>query len=354
MKFTLAQINEVVKGEIVGDPQTLITGISGIKEAKDGDITFLANSKYESLIAETKASAIITSRETRDCSKPLIKTLDPSVSFAKVLDLVSPTMNYHPRGIHKAAVIDPTAVIGKNVSIGANAIVEANVEIGEGTVIYGNCFIGYGTKIGENCLIYSQVSIREKTQIGSRVIIHCGTVIGSDGFGFATVDGLQQKIPQIGIVLIEDDVEIGANVTVDRARFHKTIIGKGTKIDNLVQIAHNVIIGENCLIVAQAGISGSTVLGNSVILAGQSGVVGHIRIGDGAIITAKGGVTKSVDANSKISGYPARPHSEYQRIQACLHRLPDISKRIKELEKKINILELKLKEKNAHSENNQR
>jgi UDP-3-O-[3-hydroxymyristoyl] glucosamine N-acyltransferase len=190
-------------------------------------------------------------------------------------------------------------------------------------------------KIGKDVLIYPHVSIRERTEIGSRVIIHSGAVIGSDGFGFAMVRGVREKILQIGTVSIEDDAEIGANVTIDRARFDKTVIGRGTKIDNLVQIAHNVVTGENCIIVAQAGVSGSTVLGKGVILAGQAGIVGHIHIGDEAIVAAQAGVTKSVPSGVKVSGYPAKPHETARRVNACLQRLPELYKKIKELEAKV-------------------
>lgn len=339
MSFTLGQIAELINGELVGNPNIRITGISGIKESKKGDITFLSNSKYSPLIKETCASAIITSKEVTDFTKALIRTENPSISFAKVVNLFASDKAGHPKGIHPSAAISSDVFLGKGSSVGAYAIIEEGVSIGEGTIIYGGVYIGKGTKIGINCLIYPNVSLREDIEIGDRVIVHCGAVIGSDGFGFAMVGDVQEKIPQIGKVVVEDDVEIGANVTIDRARFDKTVIGKGTKIDNLVQIAHNVIVGENCMIIAQAGISGSTVLGKGVILAGQAGLVGHIKVGDGAIVAAQGGVTKSIPPNTKVSGYPARPHDMAKRVNACVQRLPDLYKRIKELEQKIAQLE---------------
>lgn len=343
MRFTLKEIADLIDAELSGDPALVITGISGIKEAKEGDITFLANSKYWSLMSTTKASAIITSRDAFKTDKPLLKTDNPSLAFTKVVSLASKDDVQHPQGIHPTAIISEGAKIGKNISIGPYAIIEKDVKIGDDTVIYGGCYIGYRSNIGKNCLIYPQVLIREKIEIGDRVIIHSGAVIGSDGFGFAMVKGVQKKIPQIGTVVIEDDVEIGANVTIDRARFDKTIIGKGTKIDNLVQIAHNVITGENCIIVAQAGISGSTTLGENVILAGQAGVVGHISIGDRAIVAAQAGVTKSVAADTKVSGYPAKPHDVAKKVNACVQNLPELYKKIRELEKKIKILEANCK-----------
>jgi len=347
MKFTLGEIASIVSGELKGNPEVVITGISGIKEACRGDITFLANPKYSYLMKTTKASALITSRDPVDTDKPVIQTDNPSLAFTKVVELVAPNGVRHPQGIHPTAVIAKSAHVGKNVAIGAYTVIEGNVAIGDDTIIYGGCYIGHHTHIGEHCLIYPHVDIRERSEIGNRVIIHCGAVIGSDGFGFATVKGVREKIPQIGSVLVEDDVEIGANVTIDRARFDKTIIGRGTKIDNLVQIAHNVVIGENCIIVAQAGISGSTTLGKGVILAGQTGVVGHIVIGDGAVIAAQAGVTKSVPPGIKVSGYPAKPHEVSKRVNACVQRLPHMYKRIKELEDKIDQLEERLKEKNG-------
>ena len=341
MRFTLGELANLVNGELVGDPNVIITGISGIKEAKKGDITFLANPKYSCLMVTTKASAIITSRDVSDSDKPLLRTDNPSVAFTKVVDLAALDNTAHPKTVHPTAVISSKAKLGANVAVGAYTVIEDGVQIGDGTIIYGGCYVGHHAKIGKDCLIYPHVSIRESVEIGCKVIIHSGAVIGSDGFGFAMVKGVQKKIPQIGTVSIEDDVEIGANVAIDRARFDKTVIGQGTKIDNLVQIAHNVVTGENCVIVAQAGISGSTVLGQGVILAGQAGIVGHIRIGDRVIIAARSGVTKAVPSDTKVSGYPAKPHDLAKRVNACVQRLPELYKKIRELEKKVETLEKK-------------
>jgi UDP-3-O-[3-hydroxymyristoyl] glucosamine N-acyltransferase len=222
--------------------------------------------------------------------------------------------------------------------------VEDGVTIGDEAVIYAGSFVGQGSKIGAGTLIYPNVSIREYVTVGNRAVIHSGTVIGSDGFGFATIDGLHHKIPQIGTVEVGDDVEIGANVTIDRARFEKTIIGKGTKIDNLVQIAHNVIIGENSIIVAQVGISGSTTIGKNVILAGQAGVVGHISIGDNAVVMAQAGVSKSVPEKTMVWGYPAKPAKVAKRVNACVQNLPKLFETITQLKKKIEELESKIKD----------
>jgi UDP-3-O-[3-hydroxymyristoyl] glucosamine N-acyltransferase len=348
VKLTLGQIAQMVNGELIGDAGVIITGISGLKEAKSGDISFLANPKYGHLLDSTQASAVITSRQTVCSNRPIIRTDNPSLAFSQMVSIVAKETIRHPQGVSQSAYISPQAKLGKNIAVGQFAIVEAGAVIGDDTIIYGGVYIGYNSQIGNNCLIYSNVSIRERIIIGNRVIIHCGAVIGSDGFGFADVGaGVQEKIPQVGIVVISDDVEIGANVTIDRARFDRTVIGKGTKIDNLVQIAHNVVTGENCIIVAQAGISGSTVLGKNVILAGQVGLAGHLEIGDGCIVAAQSGVSKSLEANTKVFGYPAKPHNEAKRINAYINNLPQLHDKIKLMEKKIAELEKKLSEKNG-------
>lgn len=334
MEKTLKEIARLVEGEVVGDGSIVIKGVCGIKEAKSGEIAFVANPKYISLIKQTDASAIITSTDVKEAHKPIIRTENPSLAFAKVVSLFSPNKLSRPKGVHPTAVIGKDVKLGEDVAIQAYCVIEDGVKIGDGTVIYTGVYLGQQTTIGRDCTIYPHVSIRERVSIGNRVTIHNGTVIGSDGFGFAKVRGAHHKIPQIGTVVIEDDVEIGANVTIDRARFDKTVIGRGTKIDNLVQIAHNVEIGENSIIVAQTGISGSTVVGKNVTLAGQAGLVGHISIGDNSVIAAQAGVTKSVPANTCVSGYPAKPHHIAKRINAYIQKLPDLFKRVIELEKK--------------------
>jgi len=343
MRKSLKEIAQILEGELIGDGDVIITGVCGIEDAAQGDITFLANPRYAQLLTTTHASAVITSLDVKTASKPIIRTTNPSLAFAKVLSLVLPEEIKHPRGIHPSAIIGKDVLLGEGVAIGAYTVIGDEASIGDNTIIYPGCFIGQRTSIGSNTLIYPNVSIRERIAIGKGVIIHSGTVVGSDGFGFATVDGAHHKIPQVGTVEIGDDVEIGANVTIDRARFAKTIIGKGTKIDNLVQIAHNVEIGENCLVVAQVGISGSTVLGKNVVLAGQVGLVGHIKVGDGAVVAAQSGVSKSIPPGTMMWGYPAKPISEAKRINACVMRLPELHKAVMELKKEIEGLKEQIK-----------
>jgi UDP-3-O-[3-hydroxymyristoyl] glucosamine N-acyltransferase len=347
MQKSLREIAKLVCGEVVGDGSVVITGVSGIKEASAGDITFLANPKYFSLMDKTLASAVVVGQDIAPpSSKPAIRVENPSLAFVKIASIFTPYSIAYPKGIHPSAILGENVLLGKNVAIGAYAVIENDVSIGDNTIIYPYSFIGHHTGIGSDTLIYPHVSIRERITIGNRVIIHSGTVVGSDGFGFVTVGSTHHKIPQIGTVEIGDDVEIGANVAIDRARFDKTIIGRGTKIDNLVQIAHNVVIGEDSIIVAQAGISGSTTLGKGVTLAGQAGLVGHITIGDGSIIMAQSGVTKSFPPDTIAWGTPAKPGKIAKRINACVQSLPKLYDIVAELKKKIAELEKRLTEVN--------
>ena len=342
MTRTVNEIAAHIHGKVLGDGNVEIKSLSGIKEAQSGDITFVANSKYFSLIEKTKASAIICPENLTAEGKTLIQTANPSLSFSKVVSLFMAAPPSPSLGIHPTAIIGRDVVLGADISIGPYVVIGNGARVGDRAVIGSQCFIGDQVSIGPDSLIYANVSIRERVTLGSRVIIHCGTVIGSDGFGFVQVEGRYEKIPQIGTVEVCDDVEIGANVTIDRARFDKTVIGRGTKIDNLVQVAHNVRIGEHCLIIAQVGISGSTIIEDRVVLAGQAGLAGHLTVGQGAIVAAQAGVASSVPPHTVVSGYPAKPHQTAKRINAHIQRLPVYVKKINELQKQMEALQAQI------------
>ncbi len=339
VSYTLEEVARLVGGTVVGETDIVITGVAGIKEAREGEITFLANSKYESYLATTRASAVIADRENGS-PKPVVRVSNPYLAFLKVMSLFS---EGHPdglqKGIHPTAIIAKSAQLGTDVSIGAYCFVGEGVSIGPRTTILPLVCILDGAKIGERCLLYPHVTVRENCVLGSGVILHSGTVIGSDGFGYAKDGDVNRKIPQIGIVVVEDDVEIGANAAIDRATTDVTLIKRGAKIDNLVQIAHNVVIGEDSVIAAQAGVSGSTQLGRNVVLGGQAGLVGHIHLGDNVMVGAQGGVTKSVPADTRVSGYPAREHGSARRIYALIARLPELFRELKRLVARVDALE---------------
>lgn len=336
MAITVKDIAELIKGELVGKGDFEIRGVSGIEDAEKGEITFVDNPKLKEHVRMTKASCIITSFDVDGIDKPIIKCKNPSLAVTKIIDTLFPHKINHPKNIAKSASLGKNTAFGKDVAVGASSVIADNVSIGDASVIYPLVYIGEDVKIGKNTIIYPNVTIREKIVIGDNVIIHSGAVIGADGFGFVKDGAILRKIPQMGIVEIQDNVEIGANVTIDRARFGKTVIGKGTKIDNLVQIAHNVKTGQNCIIVAQVGISGSVDIGNNVILGGQVGITDHVEIGDNVMVAAKGGITKSVPSNTIMSGIPARPHHLTKKLVAYIDNLPKMAEKLEELEKKIN------------------
>jgi len=334
MKLTAHEIATVVEGTLHGSPDILITGAAGLSEAAASDISFLGNSKYLEQLSKTAAGVVLVPASIEEPDRPVIKVKNPQFAFAKILHIIEQEQNPAEKsGIHSTAIVSSTASIGPDVVIGPYAVIEDGVAIGARTKVSAHCFIGRATRIGDDCFLYPRVTVRNNISIGSRVIIHPGVVIGADGFGFVPGATGHFKIPQIGTVEIGDDVEIGANTTIDRATTDKTRIGKGTKIDNLVMIAHNVQVGEHCFICAQAGIAGSTKIGNFVTMAGQAGITGHATVGDGATLAAKSGVIGNVAPKEVVSGYPARPHREALKIQALLHRLPEIYERIKKLTK---------------------
>jgi len=331
--MTVAQLSSLVAGVVDGDPDAVITGVAGIDSAREGDLTFLANPRYLPLFRKTSATAVIVPADFSEQSGvTVIRVADASLAFAQAVQALAPQAVRHPQGIHERAVIDPAAVLEADVAVGAGAVIEAGARIGAGTVVYPGVYIGRDVQVGVGTIIYANVTVYERCIIGNGVIIHSGAVIGSDGFGYATVKGIHYKIPQTGIVVLEDDVEIGANVTVDRARFDRTVIGRGTKIDNLVQIAHNVSIGEHCIFVSQSGVAGSATLGSHVTVAGQAGVAGHITLGDGAVVGGQSGVIKSFPAGSVVWGTPAQEMRATKKILAYTQRLPELVARIKQLE----------------------
>ncbi len=340
MGKNLKEIAMLIEGEVVGDESIEVEGVADIEEAKEGEIAFISDKKHLPRLKTTRASAVIVSREIKEAKVSLIRVENPYLAFSQMMRILVPYQK-PTKGVHPSAIIPEGVDLGKEISIGAHSVIGEGVKIGDNTIIYPLVYVGKGSRIGKDCLIYPQVMIREGVEIGNRTIIHSGTVIGSDGFGYIKAKEKQHKVPQIGKVVIEDDVEIGANVTIDRATLGKTWIKRGVKIDNLVQIAHNVVIGEDSIIVAQVGISGSTEIGKGVTLAGQAGVVGHIKIGDGAIVGGGAAVLKSVPSNTIVSGSPARPHTQAKRIEASVLKLPELYKLVRELKRRVEELEKK-------------
>ncbi|HXX95121.1 MAG TPA: UDP-3-O-(3-hydroxymyristoyl)glucosamine N-acyltransferase [Planctomycetota bacterium] len=340
-ELTLGELATLVGGTLTGDGATRIRAVNGIQEAGPGEITFLANPKYAHLLGSTRASAVIVARGVVT-TIPAISVANPDLAFGIVAARLNGSLGRPAAGTHPTAVVAPDSAVGPGVSIGAHAVVESGASIGAGTVLYPQTYVGRNARIGPECLLYPQSVVLERCELGARVTLHSGAVIGSDGFGYATEKGVHHKIPQVGIVVLGDDVEIGANVTIDRARFGQTAIGRGTKIDNLVQIGHNVVTGEGCLMVAQSGISGSTRLGRHVVLAGQAGLIGHLELGDGAIITAQSGVTKDVPSGGVMSGSPASERTTHLKELASLGKLPEALQEIRRLRKEIEELRKKL------------
>ncbi len=339
--MTLKDIAESINARIRGDTEIEITGASGIDEAGEGEITYVAEKRLIDKIFSTGASAIILSEDLLkeaqsrgQIRQGILIVRNPKLAFARVLEILylSP---YQPKGISNRAYIGQNVTLGRDITISAFAYIEDDAVIGDRVVISPYVYIGKGTVIENDTYIYPHVTVREGVKIGKRVIIHPGAVIGSDGFGFVSDEGRHHKIPQVGGVIIEDDVEIGSNVSIDRATTGNTIIGKGTKIDNLVQIGHNVKIGKNCIIVAQVGIGGSAQLGDGVIVAGQVGIRDHIKIGNRVMIGAQAGVGSDVPDGQTLLGSPAIDHKKWLRAHGIFTRLPEILKKINEIERKI-------------------
>lgn len=339
MQKTLHEIAALVDGIVQGDGNIVISGVTNIAEARSSDITFAVPPHLDKA-AQCGAAAVIIPANIDDFAKPAVKVANPRLAFTKLLEVFTPPVRVD-RGVHPMAVLGDNVKLGANVAILPYVVLADNVTIGDNAVIYPHTYIGENVTIGSDTLIYSSVSVREQCHIGNRVIIQPGAVIGSDGFGFVTVGGKHKKVPQVGNVVIEDDVEIGAQAAIDRATTGSTVVKAGTKIDNLVHLAHNVVIGENCFLVAQTGIAGSAKVGNNVTFAGQSGSAGHLTIGDNCVFAARTAPISDVPAGSFYAGFPARPHKEWLRTEAAAGKVPDLLKKVRELEARLDKLEEK-------------
>jgi UDP-3-O-[3-hydroxymyristoyl] glucosamine N-acyltransferase len=345
VELSLNDLAALVGGELVsGGSEFALTGVAALEEAGPTEISFLGNEKYRQQFLETKAGVVIVPMVVEPAMAPsgvaLLRVENPSTEFTKVIGHFAEQKAAFTPGIEAGAHVSPAATVDpKTVRVGAGAVVEAGAVIGSGCEIGSGAVIGRNVKIGENCLIYPNVTIRECCELGDRVIIQPGAVIGSDGFGYDFVAGRHEKTPQVGIVVLENDVEIGANTTIDRARFGKTVIGEGTKVDNLVQIAHNVVIGKHCLLIALSGLAGSCKLGNYVTVAAQSGVGGHVELGDQIILAGGSGISKSLKTPGVYFGTPARPMRQEMRARASLARLPKLREELKRLQARVDALE---------------
>ena len=334
MTFTTAEIAKHLDGEVVGDATATLKGFAPTDHAKPGDLTFAENEDYFARAEQSAATAIIADERFKSAKKILIRVPNARIAFAKAMALFFPERTY-AAGIHPTAVIAASAKVDATAHIGPNCVVGERVRIGARAVLQAGDVVGDDCKLADDVNLFPNVTVYPQTEIGRRVRIHAGTVVGSDGFGYVQDGGVHRKVPQIGNVIIGDDVEIGANVTIDRGALGPTVIGNGTKIDNLVQIAHNVEIGEGTLIISQVGISGSTKLGKYVVLAGQVGIAGHLKIGNQAIVAAKSGLMHDIPDGGKWMGIPAQPDKQTKRQMIAIQRLPDLLHRVAELEKKL-------------------
>lgn len=341
MPFTAAEIARHLGGEVIGDGSVLLHRFAPADRAEPGDLTFAENELFLERAEQGRASAIIVDRPARS-SKTLIRVPSARIAFAKVLPLFFPETRPEP-GVHPTAVVDPAARIDATAHVGPGCVIGARAVIGPRSVLWAHVYVGDDCVLAEDVWLFPHVTLYPRTQVGARARIHSGSVIGSDGFGYVQDGAVHLKVPQVGYVVIGEDVEIGANVTVDRGALGPTVIGRGTKIDNLVQIAHNVTVGERCLIVAQTGIAGSTKLGNYVVLAGQVGVAGHLKIGHRVSVAAKAGVMHDIPDGQKWLGIPAQPDRQAKRQIVALQQLPDLIRRVAELEKQVAALEAALR-----------
>jgi UDP-3-O-[3-hydroxymyristoyl] glucosamine N-acyltransferase len=340
---TVGELARRLECPVEGDDGVEINGIAKIETAGPGDLTFLANPKFVSALSTTKAGAIIAPPGVDGAPCPVIRSANPYLTFGRAADLLVPSEPV-PTGIHSTAIVDPEAVVDPTVSIGAYAVIEPCARVGARTVIYPHVVISRDASIGSDCVLHVRATVRERCRLGDRVVLQDGAVIGSDGFGFAQrSDGSHEKIPQRGPVVIEDDVEIGANTTIDRPAIGETRIKAGTKIDNLVQIGHGVLVGKHTLLAAQVGVAGSTVLGDHVMFGGQVGIANGLKVGDRAKAVAKTGITNDVDADALVSGYPAIDNGEWRRSSVIFKRLPEMRRQLMDVLDRLDALERKVK-----------
>ncbi len=336
--MTTAQIAEILGGRVDGDPQLELLGFAPAHTARPGDLTFAENAAYFSAAESSAAAAILVGLDLPASAKTLIRVAHPRVAFARVLPLFFPEPQLSA-GIHPSSVVAPGAVVDPTAHVGPHCVIGAHARIGPRCALHGGNHVGEECQIAEDTVLYPNVVIYSRAQIGARVRLHAGCVIGSDGYGYVFDQGAHRKIPQVGTVVIQDDVEIGANTTIDRGALGATVIGRGTKLDNLVQIAHNVVTGEHCLIVAQVGIAGSTRLGSYVTLAGQMGIAGHLKIGSRVTVGAQSGVMSNIPDGEKWLGSPAVPERQAKRQYIAIQHLPDLRRQIDQLEARIRTLE---------------
>ena len=335
MSFTAAELAKHLGGEVLGNGAVVLTGFAPADRAQPGDLTFAENDSYFACAEQSAAAAILVDGNFKTAKKALIRVPNARIAFAKALPLFYPEPAFPP-GIHPTAIVAASAKLDPTAHVGPYSVIGEHVRVGARSVLQSGVHVGANCAIGDEVNIFPNVTLYPKIEIGHRVRIHSGTVVGSDGFGYVLDGGVHRKVPQIGNVIIGDDVEIGANVTIDRGALGPTTIGRGTKIDNLVQIAHNVTIGENCLVVAQAGIAGSTTLGNYVVLGGQVGLAGHLKIGNRVSIAAQSGVMHDISDGEKWFGYPAQPDRQAKRQMVALQQLPELLRRVSKLEQKPN------------------
>jgi UDP-3-O-[3-hydroxymyristoyl] glucosamine N-acyltransferase len=338
MTLTTAEIARLLAGEILGDASATLTGFANADDAKPGDLTFAETGEFFTAAENSAATAIIAGKNASSTKKIVIRVDNPRIAFAKALAVFFPEPKFAP-GIHPSAVIAASAQVDPTAHIGPHCTVGERVKIGANAVLQSGNFIGDDSALGDETNLFPNVTVYSRSQIGRRVRIHAGTVIGSDGFGYVFDSGFHRKVPQVGNVVIGDDVEIGSNSSVDRAALGSTVIGKGTKIDNLVQVAHNVEIGEHCILCAQVGIAGSAKVGSYVVMAGQVGIAGHLKIGNRVTVGSKAGVMHNIPDGEQWLGAPAQPDKQAKRIMIAMQRLPDLFKKIAAWEKKLGVSE---------------